>query len=66
MLKIETDRHHRVSLNMAVTDVLETRISTHASKGQKSQNYLNHDWCRQNENDIPVKYDTVTENWAKN
>jgi len=47
---------------MAVTDVLETRISTHASKGQKSQNYLNHDWCRQNENDIPVKYDTVTEN----
>jgi len=40
MLKI-----HRLSigLNIAVADVLKTRISTHARKGLKSQNYLNHD-----------------------
>jgi len=28
---------------MAVADVLETRISRRASKGQESQNYLKHD-----------------------
>ena len=50
----------------AVADVLETRISTRAVKGQESQNYLKHDCCRQNENDIPIKDDTVAENWAKN
>jgi len=27
---------------MAVADVLETRISTRATKGQESQNYLKH------------------------
>ena len=48
---------------MVVADVLETRISTRARKGQKSQNYLKHDCCRQkNENDIPIKDDTVAEN----
>jgi len=47
---------------VAVADVLETRISTHARKGQKSQNYLKHDCCRQNENDILIKVDTVDEN----
>jgi len=31
-----------------------------------SHDYLNHDCCRQNENDIPMKGDTVAENWAKN
>ena len=31
---------------MAVADVLETRISTRAGKGQESQNYLKHDYCR--------------------
>jgi len=36
---------------MAATEVLEIRIT---KKGQKSQNYLNHDCCRQNENDIPI------------
>ena len=41
-------------------------ISTRARKGQKSQNYLKHDCRRQNENDIPIKDDTVAENWAKN
>jgi len=51
---------------MAVADVLETRISTRARKEQVSQNYLEHDCCRQNENDIPIKDDTVAENWAKN
>ena len=51
---------------MAVTDVLETRISTRARKEQESQNYLEHNCCRQNENDIPIKDDTVAENWAKN
>jgi len=43
---------------MAVADVLETRISTRAGKGQESQNYLKHDCCRQNDNDIPIKDDT--------
>jgi len=47
---------------MAVTDVLETRISTRARKEQESQNYLEHNCCRQNENDIPIKDDTVAEN----
>jgi len=47
---------------MAIADVLDTRISTHARKGQESQNYLNHDCSPQNENDIPVKDDTVAEN----
>jgi len=51
---------------MAVADVLETRISTRATKGQELQNYLKHDCCRQNENDISIKDDTVAENWAKN
>jgi len=51
---------------MAVADVLETRISAHARKGQESQNYLKHDCCRQNKYDIPIKDDTVAENWAKN
>ena len=50
---------------MAVADFLETRISTRARKGQESQNYLKHDCCRQ-KNDIPIKDDTVAENWAKN
>ena len=43
---------------MSVADVLETRISTRSRKRQKSQNYLKPDWCRQNENDIPIKDDT--------
>ena len=47
---------------MAVANVLETRISTRAAKGQESQNYLKHDCCRQNENDILIKDDTVAEN----
>ena len=51
---------------MAVADVLQTRISTCAGKGQESQNYLKHDYYGQNENDIPIKDDTVAENWAKN
>jgi len=50
---------------MAVADVMETRISTRA-KWQESQNYLKHDCCRQNKNDIPIKNDTVAEKWAKN
>jgi len=51
---------------MAVADVLNTRLSTCARKGQESQNYLQHDCCLQNENDIPENDDTVAENWAKN
>ena len=47
---------------MAVADVLETRISTRARKEQESRNYLKHDCCQQNENDIPIKYDTFAEN----
>ena len=47
---------------MAVADVLETRIRTRARKGHESQNYVKHACCRQNENDIPVKDDTVAEN----
>ena len=47
---------------MAVADVLETRISTRARKGQKSHNYLRHDCCRQNENDMPIKDNSVAEN----
>jgi len=46
---------------MAVADVLETRISTHARKGQESQNYMKHDCCRQNDNDIPIKDDIVAQ-----
>jgi len=42
MLKIETDRLP-IGLIMAVADVLETRITRHVTKGQKSQNYLNHE-----------------------
>jgi len=61
MLKNKTD-HLSIGLNMAVAKVLETRITRHARNGQKSQNYLNHDCCRQNENDIPTKDDTVAEN----
>jgi len=45
-----------------IADVLETTIRTLAGKGQESQNYLKHDCCRQNENDIPIKDDTVAEN----
>ena len=53
---------------MVVADVLETRISTRARKGQESQSYLKHDCCPQNENDISIVHvhDTVAENWAKN
>jgi len=51
---------------MAVADVLETSISTRARKWQESQNYLKHDAVDKNENDIPIKEDTVSENWAKN
>jgi len=51
---------------MAVADVLETKISTRAMKLQESQNYLKHNCCQQNENDIPITDDTVAENWAKN
>jgi len=47
---------------MAVADVLETRISTRARKGQESQNYLKRDCCRQNENDIPIK-DNMCTTW---
>jgi len=47
---------------MVVAEVLETRISTSARKGQKSQNYLTQDCWRQNENDIPIKVDIVAEN----
>ena len=47
---------------MAVANVLKTRISTRATKGHESQNYLKHDCCRQNENDIPIKDDTVAAN----
>jgi len=62
MLKIETD-HLLIGLYiMAVADVLETKISTHARKGQESQNYLKHDCHWQSENDIPIKDDTVAEN----
>jgi len=61
MLKIETDCLS-IGLNMAVADVLETRMSTHARKGQKSENYLKYDCCGQNENNIPIKDDTVAEN----
>jgi len=55
---------NRPSFNrlMAVASFLETRISTHARKGQKSQNYLNRDCCQQNENDIPIKDDTFAKN----
>jgi len=61
MLKIETDCLS-IGLSVAVAIVSETRISIHAKKGQKSQNYLNCDCCRQNENDIPIKDNIVTEN----
>jgi len=47
---------------MAVADVLVTRINTRARKGKESQDYLKHDCCRQNENDIPIKEDIVAEN----
>jgi len=47
---------------MAVADILETRIRTRARKEQESHNYLNHDCCRQNESDIPIKDDAVAEN----
>jgi len=51
-----------VQFIMAVADVMQTRISTRARKGQESQNYFKHDCCRQNENDIPIKDNTVAEN----
>jgi len=57
-LKTETDGLS-TGLNMAIADVLETRITRHARKGQKAQNYLNHDCYPQNENEIPIKDDTV-------
>jgi len=62
MLTTETDRLSIDYAYMAVADILETRISTRARKGQESQNYLKHDCCRQNKNDIPIKDDTVAEN----
>jgi len=66
MLKTETD-HLSIGLYiMVVVDVLQTRMSTHARKEQKSHNYLNRDSCWQNENDIPIKDDAVAKNWAKN
>jgi len=54
MLKIETDRLSVGLYIMAVSSVLETRIRTCARKGQKSQNYLNHD--------IIIKDNQVAEN----
>jgi len=52
---------------MVVADILETRISTRARKWQESQNYLKHDAVDKiKKNDIPIKDDTVAENWATN
>jgi len=34
-------------------------MSTHTRKGQKSQNYLYHDYCRQNKNDITIKGESL-------
>ena len=53
-----------VSTRSGVATLLVTYLLTYlrARKGQESQNYLNHGCCRQNENNISIKDDTVAEN----
>ena len=63
MLKIETDRLSVGLYIIAVAGVLRLRDQNKnkCQEGQKSQNYLIHDCCQQNENDIRTKDDTDRE-----
>ena len=48
---------------MAVADVLENFATAHTCQEVTGITELfKHDCCRQNENDIPIKDDTVAEN----
>ena len=65
ILKTETDRLS-INLSMAVAKVLETRITRHERKGQKSQNYFEAWLLSTKWKWHPIKDNIVAKNWAKN